>query len=105
MREKCKVLWKESHTCLKYLQYKCFKLICLCEYGACFLSITAIRESLCLRVCLVACNKNLAEEAHTSSGVLTRLIVVSRKAGHVEVQRDVLRWWNPITLCLKVQET
>ena len=40
----------------------------------------------------MTCNKNLAEEAHTSSGVLTQLIVLSRKAGHVRVQRDVLIW-------------
>ena len=57
-----------------------------------FLWIIVVCESLRLRVWLMTCNKNLAEEAHTSSGVLTQLIVLSRKAGHVRVQRDVLIW-------------
>ena len=90
MREKCKVLWKEGHTYLKYLQYKRFKLLYWCEYDADFLRITAVCECLRLRVWLMTCNKNPVEEAHTSSGVLTELIVLSRKAEHVGVQRDVL---------------
>ena len=57
-----------------------------------FLWITVVCESLRLRVWWIARNKNLAEEAHTSPGVLTQLIVLSRKAGHVRVQRDVLIW-------------